>query len=230
MRNILPSWGEGPGERKEWTKDIPPSDTHHGPKPTVSLSAKPPVERGQAIWRTRRRSALSEEDRVGKGWRPFALGPSTVDPREAYDQPPTGRVKARGQEEDEFRVANCLDIAHEKSTLTCYSGAARTVVGDLEKRVGSSPLHLGREIRLLIVLSSMEGAPWNAIRVGVAALQYWHTHSGYGKGYNAAWADKSLTTWEGLGRTADHTKGATKLSLGHGSLMKLQRASIRESA
>ena len=127
-------------------------------------------------------------------------------------------------------MANCLDIAHEKSTLTCYSGAARTVVGDLEKQVGSSPLPLGGEIRLLIVLSSMEGAPWNAIRLGAAALQYWHTHNGYGKGYNTAWADKSLATWECVGETADHTQGATKLSLGHGSLMKLQRASIRESA
>ena len=139
---------------------------------------------------------------------------------------PLSNVQIQARECAGVVIRSCLQATWEPSTVARYNAVLEGAVAEAEALFGVELLPCDTDIKLMLLFSRFDGAPWGTISVSKCAVRAWHAERGLTDVFQSVWSERTLFFWKGLKKRADHTRRHAKRPIYHKELLCFQRARL----
>ena len=123
-------------------------------------------------------------------------------------------------------IKSCLHATWEPSTVARYNAVLHGVVADSEASLGVDLLPCDTDVKLMLLFTRFDGAPWGTVSASKCAVRAWHLERGLSDVFQSVWSERALLFWKGLKKRADHSKQSAKRPVHHKELLGYQKARL----
>ena len=139
---------------------------------------------------------------------------------------PSSSYQSHAREQAAVIIRNCFSATWEQSTITRYNAVLEGAVVEAEAVLGVDLLPCDTDIKLMLLFTRFDGAPWGTISASKCAVRAWHLERGLSDVFRSVWSERALFFWKGLKKRADHTRRRAKRAVYHKELLLFQRARV----
>ena len=139
---------------------------------------------------------------------------------------PSSSYQSHAREQAAVIIRNCFSATWEQSTITRYNAVLEGAVVEAEAVLGVDLLPCDTDIKLMLLFTRFDGAPWGTVSASKCAVRAWHLERGLSDVFRSVWSERALFFWKGLKKRADHTRRRAKRAVYHKELLLFQRARV----